>query len=382
MRSFLISPFAPWIISTVILIVGYVGFRFGRRRSAAWARWTLLLPSGLLVAVGVLLAVGTIFTAIKQASVRSANPPPGQIVEVGGVDIHVWCEGDNRDDTVLLISGGYSQALWFAHLKRDLEADYRTCLLDRAGLGWSEARPLEYGVESVLREIREALMAAGEELPITIVGHSFGGFYAANFAAKYPDDVKGIVLLDPTAPSHNVAMSTGGCYPVNYVSVLGSMFGLGFIKSLNPMYAPHMDTIRAAIGDDYDLLVAFESRPKSILAGHSALEAPCRKPLSQIPSIPGLLGDLPVLQVIQVPEEPGEDRPAWLAHLSDFEYENHKLLFEAASNDYLEMSTNSHNTFAPEGAGHNFPHTEREFTLEQIRGFLASPAKAGEATSE
>jgi pimeloyl-ACP methyl ester carboxylesterase len=36
--------------------------------------------------------------------------------------------------------------------------------------------------------------------PYVLAGHSFGGLYVLSFAATYPDQVAGLVLLDPTAP--------------------------------------------------------------------------------------------------------------------------------------------------------------------------------------
>ena len=37
--------------------------------------------------------------------------------------------------------------------------------------------------------------------PYVLAGHSFGGLYALTFAARYPDEVVGMVLVDATAPA-------------------------------------------------------------------------------------------------------------------------------------------------------------------------------------
>jgi pimeloyl-ACP methyl ester carboxylesterase len=37
--------------------------------------------------------------------------------------------------------------------------------------------------------------------PYVLAGHSFGGPYALTFAARYPEDVAGLVLVDSTAPA-------------------------------------------------------------------------------------------------------------------------------------------------------------------------------------
>jgi len=324
----------------------------------------------LVLAIGLVMTAGAVHTAIRMTAIRRANPPPGTMVEVNGTRLHVWCEGPATRPTVLLLPGGYGQALWMRHLQEGLALDHRVCLIDRAGLGWSDSRPLPNGVERVVEEMRDALAAAGEDFPMVIVGHSFGGLYAADFAAIYPHDVAGIVLLDPTAPSHNIARADNECPGPDYATVLGAMYGLGFNRRLNPLFGPGVARERELAGDDWGTLVAFEIRPSALLGASSAFNAPCRRPLSTVPATPGRLGDLPVLQIVQEPE-PSEGRPPWLDHLTDFEYANYRELFDAARDDYVRMSGRSRLEYAPPGAGHDFPATEREFTLGRIRAFVA-----------
>ena len=45
--------------------------------------------------------------------------------------------------------------------------------------------------------------------PYVLAGHSFGGLYVLRFAAKFPDQVAGLVLLDSTAPKSGPALPTG-----------------------------------------------------------------------------------------------------------------------------------------------------------------------------
>jgi len=374
MSNFLISPLAPWLITLAILATGLVLWRLSAKPSSRWARWSVRAPSLLFIGLAVAMFLGASLNVFMHARVLRAHPPPGTMVDVDGIKMHVWCEGPTSSSapTLFMISGGYGQALWLRHLQRELTAGYRTCLMDRPGLGWSDARDLPNDFEPVMAEMRSALEAAGERFPMVLVGYSWGGLFAADFAGRYPEDVAGLVLLDPTAPSHVIAYLHCGI-PPGYHRVLQVMFGLGWIRSLSPLYHSRMDPIRAAVGEDWDTLAAFELRPSSLLGQHSSLTAHCRRPTSTLPSADGLLGDLPLLQVIQTPK-PSDEKPEWLKHLTDFEYSNHRALDHQARFDYPRMSSRSSTVYAPVGAGHEFPMTEADFTLDQIRGFMLNLA--------
>src|SRR5207248_1611464 len=70
-------------------------------------------------------------------------------------------------------------------------------LYDRGGTGWSEPVELPRSAAEVATELREALHAAGVPGPHVLVGHSLGTFYVRRFAQLYPDEVAGLVLVEP-----------------------------------------------------------------------------------------------------------------------------------------------------------------------------------------
>lgn len=55
---------------------------------------------------------------------------------------------------------------------------------------------------TIARESHEQLRAAGIPPPYLLIGHSLGGRYQYAFARLYPQDVAGLLLLDPTPPGH------------------------------------------------------------------------------------------------------------------------------------------------------------------------------------
>ncbi|MBN2241424.1 MAG: alpha/beta hydrolase, partial [Acidobacteria bacterium] len=73
----------------------------------------------------------------------------------------------------------------------------RVFTYNRAGYGASEAGPLPRDAGREAEELKQLLGKAGVPGPYLLVGHSLGGLNVQVFAGKFPEDVAGIVLLDP-----------------------------------------------------------------------------------------------------------------------------------------------------------------------------------------
>ena len=70
------------------------------------------------------------------------------------------------------------------------------CAYDRAGLGWSEAAATPRDPITIVHELHELLAVAGIQPPYVMAGHSYGAVLARIYAAQYPAQVVGIVLVD------------------------------------------------------------------------------------------------------------------------------------------------------------------------------------------
>jgi pimeloyl-ACP methyl ester carboxylesterase len=71
--------------------------------------------------------------------------------------------------------------------------------------GYGRSAAVDAGERSpcaVAAETRTFLRASGFAPPYLLVGHSLGGLYQYAFAKLYPQEVAGVVLLDPTHPEH------------------------------------------------------------------------------------------------------------------------------------------------------------------------------------
>jgi pimeloyl-ACP methyl ester carboxylesterase len=77
----------------------------------------------------------------------------------------------------------------------------RVCVYDRAGRGWSEPSDTPQDGTQIATDLHTLLQRGHVPGPYVLAGHSFGGLYVLNFAARYPDEVAGMVLVDSTAPA-------------------------------------------------------------------------------------------------------------------------------------------------------------------------------------
>jgi pimeloyl-ACP methyl ester carboxylesterase len=70
-------------------------------------------------------------------------------------------------------------------------------LYDRAGTGWSDQVELPRKATEVVDEMRSLLHAARMPAPYLLVGHSLGGIYTRRYAQRFPDEVAGLLFLEP-----------------------------------------------------------------------------------------------------------------------------------------------------------------------------------------
>ena len=162
------------------------------------------MKKGTLYAVAalILLAVtGIIFQSIATARDQRRFPPPGQMVDAGGFDLHVHLAGEhNAGPTVVLLGcGGCTSANW-GWVHPDVAKFAPVVSVDRAGLGWSEQRPYLGDAGDDADELHTALHNAGIPGPYVLVGHSYGGPVAWLFTDRFPDEVVGLTLVDPRHP--------------------------------------------------------------------------------------------------------------------------------------------------------------------------------------
>ncbi|MBD8870605.1 alpha/beta fold hydrolase [Nocardioides donggukensis] len=197
-----------WVWPPVLMALAAWTWIRGRRHLTRPARW-LLAPA---VTVLVAIAAGGVVAGVHESRIRDAYPAPGSLITVAGHRLHLDCRGTDAPTVVLLNGLGEFSGSW-ARVVEQLGDATRVCAYDRAGQGWSdEASEPQDGVAAAA-DLHTLLDRAGEAGPYVLVGHSTGGPYALTYAAQYPGEVAGMVLLDSSSPRQLTAMPD---YPVQY----------------------------------------------------------------------------------------------------------------------------------------------------------------------
>src|ERR671925_332710 len=167
-----------------------------RQLHSRGGRW-LLYP---VIVVLALASIGGGYQTLGEAADAKAYPMPGQLIDVGGHRLHLSCTGSGTP-TVVLEPGGGGMSSNLGWIAPAVARDTRVCVYDRAGRGWSEPASTAQDGAQIATDLHTLLQRGHVPGPYVLAGHSFGGLYVLTFAARYPEEVAGMVLVDSTAPA-------------------------------------------------------------------------------------------------------------------------------------------------------------------------------------
>ena len=154
-------------------------------------------------AIGLTALCAAGYAAQRAAATRDARrfPPPGRLVDLGSVRLHLDVHGEGRGAPTVVLEAGLGSFSPNWHWVQLALADHmRVVAYDRAGLGWSDLSPAPRDGATMAVELHGALRTAGIDGPFVLAGHSFGGLVVRSFAELYPHDTAGLVLVDASHP--------------------------------------------------------------------------------------------------------------------------------------------------------------------------------------
>ncbi len=152
----------------------------------------LVFPVSALL---LLFAIGGGVASISAAVAEDPAATAGQPIDVGGRQLYLECHGSGSPVVVLQAGLSGSAADW-GRVAPTVAGSTTVCAYDRAGHGWSDPTEGPQDGTAIAADLRTLLDRAGIAGPYVLVGHSSGGPYMRVFAARHPDEVAGMVLLD------------------------------------------------------------------------------------------------------------------------------------------------------------------------------------------
>jgi pimeloyl-ACP methyl ester carboxylesterase len=133
------------------------------------------------------------------ASSSSTDSSLSGTFPANGRELFIECWGEGEPTMVLEVGEGRLHED-MAALRDVYESQLRVCSYDRANKGRSAQAPTPRTGADLVADLHDLLAAAGVPGPYLLVGHSAGGLVVQAYAAVYPDELAGVVALNPVPP--------------------------------------------------------------------------------------------------------------------------------------------------------------------------------------
>jgi pimeloyl-ACP methyl ester carboxylesterase len=245
------------------------------------------------------LVLSSSLTGKSQTPMKSRPLPLGTLVDVGGYRVHLYCLGQGSP-TVMIVGAAFS--FDWALVQPEVAKFTRVCTFDPSGSAWSD--PLKTGAvptcDQRVNEIHQLIMKAPVDGPYVLVGYSVGAQWARLYAARYPNNIVGMVIIDhafipgqvprPATRSHSLLQSYSPPSLVSQAPIV-----LGFQDDVNFNKLPK---------DDQELHTwAISENP---IQPDSEMAEDCISDLATVTGkSPFSLGDMPLAVISTGNETPG-----------------------------------------------------------------------------
>jgi pimeloyl-ACP methyl ester carboxylesterase len=292
-----------------------------RNRAAAPARHKRSLPRRLgrrlrqaAAVLTVLALLGVTLQAVAERRDAAAHPAPGEHVELpDGRRLHLQVSGEEHGGPTVVLeagAGGFSSA--WAWIQPAVAEHATVVAYDRAGLGWSDDSDGGPDAEAVIDDLRSALTARALPGPYVLAGHSLGGHYVRAFAAAHPDEIAGVVLVDPSH-EHQSALTGSPEDHAGMFLALRAASTLGLTRLLRPVMAGDLEALPEPQRGEALAHVATTANSRAQAAEMLALD----RIGARLPSEERALGDVPLRVLIASGGARNDDEAQMIADLAE-----------------------------------------------------------------
>lgn len=190
------------------------------------------------------LTLGAVAVTIAaMASAGCGTRLDSRVVQVDGHAVEVATAGSGSR-TVVFESGLGSDWTSWDMVAGEVSLGARVFAYSRPGYGRSDPSTTPRDAAHIVEELRALLAAQGYAPPYVLVGHSFGGTYMELFAKAHPEEVAGLVLVEPR---HRDFTTTCEKEAIEGCSIPAST-----VASLPAVQVAELDGFAAASGQIHD----------------------------------------------------------------------------------------------------------------------------------
>ncbi|MBW5448906.1 alpha/beta fold hydrolase [Cohnella sp. CFH 77786] len=125
------------------------------------------------------------------------------------------------EPAIIMINGGNGPIEGWYKVIHEIAEHSTVVAYNRLGVGGSDKPSSPQHGKSIVTALRHLLKEINLQPPYILVGHSLGGLYANLFARQYPQEIKGVVLLDSSHPQDMILNQTQNAFIREINRVLG-----------------------------------------------------------------------------------------------------------------------------------------------------------------
>jgi len=329
-------------------------------------KWTREIFLGMLGLILIFLIIGFLFERISRAKADKIQPH-GQFADVGGHKLHYYKLGTDEPTVVFESAFDPSGHLQWYMLQQKISTFATTISYDRAGLLWSDRGANPKTGKAMAEELRALLEQANVSKPYILVGHSLGALILRSFIAKYPEEVRGIVLIESAIPNQKEYLSDE-----LYEMVIRGLPG-GFLKVANEFGLVRL--MFTGMFPDTEEYTYQNSLMPTLLykSAYSVLEEQdCMPALDQEARSITSFGSIP-LYILSV-----SDRDNFDDMISDAALRTELVdALAAMQRDLLTLSTDSEQILVPD-SNHYINEDQPDVIIEAVRNMIKKTGPAGQ----
>jgi pimeloyl-ACP methyl ester carboxylesterase len=151
----------------------------------------------IVLVLTAVLAAGFLYQWVGSRRDLRLYATPGRWVAISRRSRLFVLEAGSGEPTVVFEAGIGATNLNWRRIQESVAQFTGTASYDRGGLGWSSPCRTARTPSNIAAELHEMLQQGGIKPPYILVGHSFGGLVMRRYALEYPEEVAGLVLVDP-----------------------------------------------------------------------------------------------------------------------------------------------------------------------------------------